>query len=93
MFEGTLAEDEPDHATVSCPELEPHRVHVPHSVAGQEESPVWVAIRPEKMTFCTRMPRRRQPVPECPAAHNVARGEIKEISYLGDISIYHVFAG
>ena len=29
-------------------------------------------------------------VPECPAAHNVAKGEIKDISYLGDISIYHV---
>ena len=29
-------------------------------------------------------------VPECPKAHNVAKGEIKEISYLGDISIYHV---
>ena len=24
------------------------------------------------------------------AGHNVAKGEIKEISYLGDISIYHV---
>ncbi|HEU0017144.1 MAG TPA: ABC transporter ATP-binding protein, partial [Methyloceanibacter sp.] len=51
MFEGTLVDDKPDEATVSCPELEPHRVHVPHSVAGQEESPVWVAIRPEKMTL------------------------------------------
>jgi ABC-type Fe3+/spermidine/putrescine transport system ATPase subunit len=29
-------------------------------------------------------------VPECPAAHNVAKGEIKDISYLGDISIYHI---
>ena len=49
MFEGTLIDDKPDEATVACPELEPHRVHVPHSVAGQEELPVWVAIRPEKM--------------------------------------------
>ena len=29
-------------------------------------------------------------VPECPAAHNVCKGQIKEISYLGDTSIYHV---
>ena len=29
-------------------------------------------------------------MPECAAAHNVAKGEIKDISYLGDISIYHV---
>ena len=51
MFEGTLIEDKPDEATVACPELEPHRIHVPHSVAGQESSTVWVAIRPEKMNL------------------------------------------
>jgi ABC-type Fe3+/spermidine/putrescine transport system ATPase subunit len=89
MFEGALIDDKPDEATVACPELEPHRVHVPHSVAGQEESPVWVAIRPEKMTLHKNADAPPK-VPECPAAHNVARGEIKEISYLGDISIYHV---
>jgi ABC-type Fe3+/spermidine/putrescine transport system ATPase subunit len=89
MFEGTLVDDKLEEATVACPELEPHRVHVPHSVAGQEESPVWVAIRPEKMTL-HKNADTPPAVPECPAAHNVARGEIKEISYLGDISIYHV---
>ena len=36
MFEGRLIEDKPDEATVACPELEPYRVHVPHSVSGQE---------------------------------------------------------
>jgi ABC-type Fe3+/spermidine/putrescine transport system ATPase subunit len=29
-------------------------------------------------------------VPDCPQAHNVAKGAIKEISYLGDTSIYHI---
>ena len=33
MFEGKLIDDKPDEATVACPELDPHRVHVPHSVA------------------------------------------------------------
>jgi spermidine/putrescine ABC transporter ATP-binding subunit len=89
MFEGTLVEDKPDQATVACPELEPHRVHVPHSVPGKTSAPAWVAIRPEKMTLHKDADAPPQ-VPECPAAHNVARGEIKEISYLGDISIYHV---
>ena len=50
-------------------------------------SKVWVAIRPEKMTL--HKDAESRPVPECPAG-NVAKGEIKEISYLGDISIYHV---
>ena len=89
MFEGTLIEDKPDEATVACPELEPHRIHVPHSVAGQELSTVWVAIRPEKMNL-HKDAAAPPAVPECPEAHNVAKGEIKEISYLGDISIYHV---
>jgi spermidine/putrescine transport system ATP-binding protein len=89
MFEGTLINDKPDEATVACPELEPHRVHLPHAVPGQEKSSVWVAIRPEKMNL-HKDADAPPSVPECPVAHNVAKGEIKEISYLGDISIYHV---
>jgi ABC-type Fe3+/spermidine/putrescine transport system ATPase subunit len=52
-------------------------------------SPVWVAIRPEKMNL-HKDADTPPAVPECPAAHNVAKGEINDISYLGDISIYHV---
>jgi spermidine/putrescine ABC transporter ATP-binding subunit len=89
MFEGTLINDKPDEAIVACPELDPHKIHVPHSVPGQESSAVWVAIRPEKMTL-HKDADTPPSVPECPPAHNVAKGEIKEISYLGDISIYHV---
>jgi spermidine/putrescine ABC transporter ATP-binding subunit len=89
MFEGTLLDDKPDEATVVCPDLDPHRIHVPHAVLGQEKSPVWVAIRPEKMNL-HKDADVPPTVPECPEAHNVARGEIKEISYLGDISIFHV---
>ncbi len=89
MFEGTLINDKPDEATVACPELDPHHIHVPHSVPGKELTPVWVAIRPEKMNL-HKDDASPPTVPECPKAHNVAKGEIKEISYLGDISIYHV---
>ncbi len=89
MFEGKLITDKPDEAIITCPELDPHRVHVPHAVLGQENSPVWVAIRPEKMNL-HKDADAPPSVPECPVAHNVARGEIKEISYLGDISIFHV---
>jgi spermidine/putrescine transport system ATP-binding protein len=89
MFEGTLIDDKPDQATVACPELDPHRIHVPHAVLGKETSSVWVAIRPEKMNL-HKDSGAPPSVPECPSAHNVAKGEIKEISYLGDISIFHV---
>ena len=89
MFEGKLVSDKPEEAAISCPELDPYPVHLPHAVAGQERSTVWVAIRPEKMTL-QKDAAAPPSVPECPAAHNVAKGEIKEISYLGDISIFHV---
>jgi spermidine/putrescine ABC transporter ATP-binding subunit len=89
MFEGTLIDDKPDEATLTCPELAPHRIHVPHAVLGQESSKVWVAIRPEKMNL-HKDADAPPSLPECPPAHNVAKGEIKEISYLGDISIFHV---
>ena len=89
MFEGKLIDDEPDEAIVACPELDPYRVQVPHAVLGQEMSSVWVAIRPEKMNL-HKDSDAPPSVPESPAAHNVAKGEIKDVSYLGDISIYHV---
>ena len=53
-----------------------------------QNSSVWIAIRPEKMTL--HKDADTPAVPECAAAHNVVKGEIKDISYLGDISIYHV---
>jgi spermidine/putrescine ABC transporter ATP-binding subunit len=89
MFEGKLESDKPEEAAINCPDLDPYPVHLPHAVAGQEKSTVWVAIRPEKMTLQKDAPEPPS-VPKCPAAHNVAKGEIKEISYLGDISIFHV---
>ena len=89
MFEGTLAKDAPNEAVISCPELAPHNVYLPHSAPGNVNTSVWVAIRPEKMNLhkdSTAPPAAQ----ECPAAHNVAKGTIKEISYLGDTSIFHV---
>jgi spermidine/putrescine transport system ATP-binding protein len=89
MFEGKLESDKPEEAAIRCLDLDPYPVHLPHAVAGQEKATVWVAIRPEKMTL-QKDAADPPSVPKCPAAHNVAKGEIKEISYLGDISIFHV---
>ncbi len=89
MFEGTLAKETPDEAVVSCPDLAPHNVHLPHAVPGQQDTPVWIAIRPEKMSLHKESATPPTP-PECPAGCNVTKGTIREISYLGDCSIYHV---
>ena len=92
MFEGKLVKDEPDEALVSCPELAPHGVYLPHAVPGSVNAAVWVAIRPEKMNLHKDQPGPPS-VAQCPAAHNVVRGTIKEISYLGNLSIYHIETG
>jgi spermidine/putrescine ABC transporter ATP-binding subunit len=89
IFEGELIKDNPGDATIACPELTPHPVHVPHAVLGQEASAVWVAIRPEKMNL-HKDADSPPAVPETPAGHNVAKGEIRDISYLGDRSLFHI---
>ncbi len=48
------------------------------------DHPVWVAIRPEKMTLSREAPA---------ASTNAVQGRIDEITYLGAHSIYHVAAG
>jgi spermidine/putrescine transport system ATP-binding protein len=89
LFEGTLVDGKPDQADVACPELEPYLVHVPRAVPSSDMSTVWVAIRPEKMNL-HKDADAPPSVPDCPGARNVAKGEIKEVSYLGDISIFHI---
>ena len=89
MFEGSLTKETEEEAVVACPELAPHPVHLPHAVPGQVDTPVWVAIRPEKMSLHKDAPAPPAP-PECPLGCNVAKGTIREISYLGDCSIFHV---
>jgi len=80
LFDGTLAEDEPEYVRVRCPEL-PVPVHVDHGVSAPPDAQLWVAIRPEKLNL-----QRGKPVAE----DNWARGIIKDIAYMGDLSIYVV---
>ena len=89
MFEGTITRDATDEAVISCPELAPHGIYLPHSAPGNLNTSVWVAIRPEKMNLHKASEIAPQ-VQDCPPGHNLAKGAIKEISYLGDTSIYHI---
>ena len=70
---------------VDCPEL--GRVYLNHGVTGAHETTVWVAIRPEKITM---LPAGRAKAKDSPAGTNIAQGQIKGMSYLGDITIYDV---
>jgi putrescine transport system ATP-binding protein len=78
MFEGRIIEDEPDHVTIDSPELG-GMIYVGHGVSAAPDAQVWAAIRPEKMELA-----REQPQSE----YNRATGIIKEIAYMGDMSIY-----
>jgi putrescine transport system ATP-binding protein len=80
MFEGHIVEDEPDHVTIESPELGAP-IFVGHGVSAAPSALVWVAVRPEK----TRLTRQR---PDSEV--NRAEGVIKEIAYMGDMSIYLV---
>ena len=81
LFEGHLVEDEPDHVRVECPEL--GRLFLRGS-RGQRpaEATVWVALRPEKVFISRESPG--------PGGDNQVSGVIKEIAYLGDLSVYLV---
>ncbi|MGH8284718.1 MAG: ABC transporter ATP-binding protein [Steroidobacteraceae bacterium] len=80
MFEGRLIEDEPDHVRIESPELGT-TVFVDHGISSPPDATVWVAIRPEKVLI------GREAVKE---QENAVRGVVKEIAYMGDVSIYLV---
>jgi putrescine transport system ATP-binding protein len=80
LFDGRLAEDEPDHVRVQCDEL-PAPVFVDHGLSAPPEAQLWVAIRPEKFV----LQREASDRPD-----NWARGVIKDIAYMGDMSVFVV---
>lgn len=90
IFEGRLTVDEPEQAVVDCPGL--GKVYLNHGVTGPHEATVWVAMRPEKITL------HKPGMGKAPAAaakyapegHNFARGTIRGMSYLGDITIFEI---
>jgi spermidine/putrescine ABC transporter ATP-binding subunit len=90
LFEGKLSVDETDKAVVDCPGV--GKVYMDHGVTGAHQSTVWVAIRPEKIFL--HKPGMGKAVKaaakDAPEGHNVARGIIKGMSYLGDISIFEI---
>ncbi len=90
IFEGKLTVDEKDRAVVDCPDV--GKIYMDHGVTGAHESQVWVAIRPEKMLL--HVPGKGDAVKaaakDAPEGHNLARGVIKGMSYLGDSTLFEI---
>jgi putrescine transport system ATP-binding protein len=80
IFDGVVTASSAGETRVAAPELGAEIVVADGGMAAG--APVGVMVRPEKL----RVLRDDEPVPE----FNVGTGVVREIAYLGDISIYHV---
>jgi putrescine transport system ATP-binding protein len=94
MFEGKLIEDEPDFVRIRSEDLG-GVIYVNHGISSPPDATVWVAVRPEKINISRRPPTPGGGThqPEAGQGENVVQGTVKEIAYMGDMSIYLVRAG
>ena len=81
MFEGQLIEDLPDRARIKSDELG-GVIYIDHGISSAPSATVWVAVRPEKINLQRSPPAETQ--------ENCVKGVVKEIAYMGDLSIYLV---
>ena len=81
MFEGQLIEDLPDRARIKSDELG-GVIYIDHGISSAPGAIVWAAVRPEKINIL------RQPPAD--TSENCVKGVVKEIAYMGDVSIYLV---
>jgi putrescine transport system ATP-binding protein len=78
LMDGTLLEDHPDHVVIDCG----HCSHyVGHGITGTEGMAVTVAVRPEKIRISREAP---------PGPHNRLQGTVKDLSYFGSFTVYHL---
>ncbi len=78
LMDGSVIVDEPDHVVIDCADC---KHYVGHGITGTKGMAVSVALRPEKIHLS-----RRQPADE----FNSVTGTIKELSYFGSFTVYHV---
>jgi putrescine transport system ATP-binding protein len=81
MFEGRLVEDLPDRARIQSDELG-GIIYIDHGISSAPGATVWAAVRPEKINILRQAPEN--------TAENCVKGVVKEIAYMGDVSIYLV---
>jgi putrescine transport system ATP-binding protein len=86
MFQGRLIEDEPDHVRIESPDLG-GIIFVDHGVSSAPDAIVSAAIRPEKIQLSIERPAA---VEGSGPAENIVRGVVKEIAYMGEMSVYLV---
>ena len=80
LFEGRVAEDHPEHVIIDSPEAG-CQLYISHGLPVPVGTQVWVAVRPEKIAMLEAATAMPAP-PTAPAAM------VKEIAYIGNLSIY-----
>jgi putrescine transport system ATP-binding protein len=81
LMDGTLIENTVDHAVIQCADC----IHlVGRSIEGSVGTPVTVALRPEKILVSRNAPAAAD------GAANRVRGTVKDVSYFGSFTVYHL---
>ena len=78
LMAGTVEVDEADHVVIGSADC---KHYVGHGITGTQGMPVTVALRPEKIQVSRDKPAD---------AFNAAPGTIKDLSYFGSFTVYHV---
>ena len=78
LMDGTLDVDAADHCVIGTADCSHF---VGHGITGTEGMAVTVALRPEKISLSREKPE---------GPHNQVRGTVKEMSYFGSFSVYHL---
>ena len=81
LMDGKLSCDNPDHVVIDCADCS-HWVG--HGITGTEGMAVTVALRPEKI----HLQHEEPPVEHAP--HNRVRGTVRDLSYFGSFTVYHL---
>jgi putrescine transport system ATP-binding protein len=84
LMDGSLTTDWPDHVVITCADC---THYVGHGITGVEGMSVSVAMRPEKLRLTRERP---QDSAEWAAGHNQVRGTVKDMSYFGSFTVYHL---
>lgn len=90
LFNGSVAEDEPDHVIVDTPE---GKHYIAHGITGTMGMPVSVAVRPEKIAVQPDAPTQEQRAEAAEHGYNCVQGVITGISYFGNETSYHITLG
>jgi len=79
LMDGTLDVDAADHCVIGCGDV---RHYVGHGITGTQGMAVTVALRPEKVLIGREPPQD--------TSHNAVRATVKEKSYFGSFTVYHL---